>query len=158
MKVIILGGTGAIGTSLVQCLIKRDIEIFITSRKKHKSYGKVHYIQGNAKQLDFLKRNLIDNYDCIVDFMTYTTEEFKERKDIFLSCCKQYIFISTARVYANSNNLLNEDSPRLLDVCDDQEYLATDEYALSKARQENMLFENSDFLKRNNNLHKQHKY
>ena len=34
-----------------------------------------------------------------------------------------------------------ESSPRLLDVSTDMEYLSTDEYALAKAREENILFE-----------------
>jgi nucleoside-diphosphate-sugar epimerase len=36
-------------------------------------------------------------------------------------------------------NRITERSPRLLDVCADKEYLATDEYALAKARQEDIL-------------------
>ena len=41
---------------------------------------------------------------------------------------------------------ITENSPRLLDVVHDIEYLKTDEYALSKARQEDILRKN-----RNNN-------
>ena len=51
----------------------------------------------------------------------------------------QYFFISTARVYAGTEERITEKSPRLIDVCNDYEYLKTDEYALSKARQENTL-------------------
>ena len=35
--------------------------------------------------------------------------------------------------------MITEDTPKLLDVCKDEEYLSTDEYALTKARQENIL-------------------
>lgn len=38
-------------------------------------------------------------------------------------------------------SLINEETPRLLDMIKDEEYLNTDEYALSKARQENILHE-----------------
>jgi len=43
-------------------------------------------------------------------------------------------------VYANSDTPITESSARLLDSCKDQSYLATDEYALTKARQEDILF------------------
>ena len=33
-----------------------------------------------------------------------------------------------------------ENSDRLIDVCDDDEYIATDEYGLSKGKEENVLF------------------
>lgn len=39
----------------------------------------------------------------------------------------------------NSEKTLNEYSPRLLNVSQDKQYLATDEYALCKAGQENIL-------------------
>ena len=41
--------------------------------------------------------------------------------------------------YANENGRITEKSKRLLDVCTDEEYLKTDEYALTKVRQENIL-------------------
>lgn len=47
--------------------------------------------------------------------------------------------MSSARVYAENNALISEDSPRLLDVSTDAVYLRTNEYALAKAREENIL-------------------
>ena len=37
--------------------------------------------------------------------------------------------------------MIKEDSPRLLDVCPDKEYIASNEYAIAKAREENVLFD-----------------
>ena len=76
-----------------------------------------------------------------MDFMVYTTVEFKNRSEKMLSSCSQYVFLSSSRVYADSSTPITEESPRLLDVCKDEIYLKTDEYALAKARQENILFE-----------------
>ncbi len=73
--------------------------------------------------------------------MNYTTENFRLRLPMLLDATDQYIFLSSSRVYAESKDLITEDSPRLLDVCKDADYLATDEYALAKARQENLLRE-----------------
>ena len=71
--------------------------------------------------------------------MVYGTDEFKLKIDLFLEHTGQYIYISSSRVYANENKCITEKSKRLLDICEDDEYLKTDEYALVKARQENLL-------------------
>lgn len=72
--------------------------------------------------------------------MSYSTSEFEERIDLFLNATKQYVFMSSARVYANMDFAkINENMPRILEVTYDKDYLLTDEYALSKARQENLL-------------------
>ena len=47
--------------------------------------------------------------------------------------------MSSARVYANSELPIKENSLRLLDVSKDIDFLNTDEYSLTKARQENVL-------------------
>ena len=65
----------------------------------------------------------IKMWDAIVDFMVYDSIKLKRRIGKFLSSTKQYVFISSARVYADSPDaLINEDSARLLDVCTDEEY------------------------------------
>lgn len=144
MKVLVLGGTGAMGEHLVQLLADDYIETYVTSRKKIDSFGTVHYIQGNAHDEVFINQLLQKKFDVIVDFMVYTTLEFANKVDSYLNNTNQYIFLSSARVYANSDKPLTEDSPRLLDVCQDEKYLATDEYALAKARQEDLLINNKN--------------
>lgn len=142
MKVLVLGGTGAMGEHLVRLLADANVETYVTSRKKMISFGTVHYIQGNAHEEIFINSLLHDKYDVIVDFMVYTTLEFANKVDSYLNNTDQYIFLSSARVYANSDKPLTEDSPRLLDVIQDRKYLSSDEYALTKARQENLLINN----------------
>jgi nucleoside-diphosphate-sugar epimerase len=140
MKVLVLGGTGAIGLHLVQLLQEKGIAVFVTSRKYRKSDNNLQYIQGDAHNIEFLKNILESNqWEAVVDFMIYNTQSFKERKDLLLNNTKQYVFLSTARVYADSEQPITENFPRLLDVSNDASYIATDEYALTKARQENAL-------------------
>lgn len=137
-NVLVLGGTGAIGKHLVRWLSK-DCIVTVTSRSKHEDEFHVEYIKGNARDNAFLDEILSKRYDAIVDFMRYGTEEFALRVDKLLQNTDHYLFISSARVYSKSVNPIKETSSRLLDVCKDEEYLSTDEYALSKARQENIL-------------------
>lgn len=56
MRVLILGGTGAMG-ALNTVLAEHSDEVFITSRRIYKSYGNVHYLQGNAHNNNFSRRS-----------------------------------------------------------------------------------------------------
>ena len=139
MKILILGGTGPMGVHLTNLLGEERHDVFVTSRSKHDDSDQVKYLQGNARDTDFLTDILKSPWDAIVDFMSYGTEEFSSRMNLLLESADQYVFLSSARVYSQSDVPITEETPRLLDVSTDEAYLETDEYALAKARQENLL-------------------
>jgi nucleoside-diphosphate-sugar epimerase len=143
MKILLLGGTGAMGNHLVDLVSKTGAEVTVSTRNPRSDKQGVRYIQGNAREDAFLDELIRERWDVIVDFMVYSTEAFKARVKLLLGSTGQYIYLSSARVYADSENELVEDSKRLLDVSRDETFLATDEYALAKARQENILFNSS---------------
>lgn len=141
MKVLISGGTGAMGSYLVNILADMGAHVDVTTRQKRIShFENVKYIQGDAHDISFMLP-LVENgnYDSVIDFMIYNTKQFSERYEILTGNTKHYMFFSSSRVYADSDSPIKETSPRLLDVCGDKKYLETDEYALTKARQENIL-------------------
>lgn len=145
MKVLLLGGTGVMGVALAELLNANHVDTFITSRSARKDYGTVKYIQGNAKDFTFLEGLCPKkHWDVIVDFMSYKTKEFEQRYELFLSSTNQYVFISTGRVYGNQEYPIKETSPRLLDCSKDSVFLNTDEYSLTKARQEDFLLNSSN--------------
>lgn len=114
--------------------------VFVTSRKEHESCHNVQYIVGNATQRVFLESVLkMYRWNAVVDFMVHTEEALREILPLLLDNTDQYVFISSARVYSESNVPITEKTPRLLDVSQDKEYLKTNEYALAKAREENLL-------------------
>ena len=140
MKILLLGGTGAIGNHLVGLLLNDGHHVCVTTRSpKLNDIENLEFIQGDAKNMFFLSEILSQKWDVIVDFMAYKTLEFSKRVKFLLNATTQYVFISSARVYANSEDIIKEDSKRLLDVSNDEDYLKTDEYALTKARQEDLL-------------------
>jgi nucleoside-diphosphate-sugar epimerase len=141
MKVLVLGGTGAMGVHLVNLLARQVQRVIVTSRSRSGAIGNIEYVKGDARENAFLKQLLGQQWDVIIDFMLYSTEAFKQRRTLLLSAAGHYVYLSSSRVYASSEEALTEDSPRLLDTSCDLAYLATDEYALSKARQENLLFD-----------------
>lgn len=130
------------GVYLLERLKQTEHEVYVTSRSGHPDEGNIHYIEGNAKDDDFLLPLLANGYDCIIDFMVYSTFEFVDRYKQLLAAAKQYIFLSSYRVYAdNGLEPITEESPLLLDVVKDAKYRKTDEYALTKARQEKLLLQ-----------------
>lgn len=141
MKILLIGGTGAMGTHLAKLASAAGWEVFVTSRRQRVNEPNIQFLCGNAHDDHFLSSLLKGSYDIIVDFMIYQTDAFANRVERMLAACSQYFYLSSARVYADSESPLTEESPRLLDVCDDKDYLMTKEYALLKARQEDLLFE-----------------
>ena len=139
-KILILVGTGAMGIYVTQYASQMPgCQVFVTSRSARPSAENVNYLCGNAHDISFLQQTLKQiKPDAVIDFMLWTTKEFETVCPVFLANTSQYLFVSSYRVFAEQNPL-TENSPRLLDVCKDSAYLQTDEYALAKARQENIL-------------------
>ena len=139
-KVLVLGATGAMGMYLVPELVSMGYQVDAVSLDERVSdHPNLTYIQANAKDMGFLAEILQNNYDAMVDFMVYHTPEFRERYMLLLESVRHYIYLSSYRVYADEQHPVTETAPRLLDVSDDEEFLATDDYSLHKARGENML-------------------
>ena len=146
MKILVFGGTGAMGVPVVEILAERGHDVCVTTRKERAPQSaNVHYIVGDAKDRMFVESLLtaadgLHLYDVLIDFMIYGSEEFRERIDLLCGSVGQYFFFSSSRVYADAGAVrITEESPRLLDAIEDPEYLATDEYALAKAREEDAL-------------------
>lgn len=140
-RVLLLGGTGVLGRYLAPELRKKGFEVYITSRSAHASNERgIIYLRGNAKDGAFLNELLKERFDAIVDFMIYNTETFEKRCKTLVESTDHYLFLSSYRVYDDSGERpITENSPRLLDTVNDEAYLKTDEYGLTKARQENIL-------------------
>lgn len=140
LKALVLGGTGAMGVYLVPELAALGYEVRVVALDNVVSDNpRISYVQADAKDDGFLKELLQEKFDVIVDFMLYSTEQFKGRYDMLLQNTDHYIFLSTYRVYGGGETPITENTPRLLDCSEDKEFLKTEDYALFKARQENVL-------------------
>ena len=77
-NILVLGGTGAMGTPLVQQLAQEN-NVYVTSRRKRQlsNSSNITYIQGNAKDVKFLADVLSQRrWDSVVDFMVWGKLEF----------------------------------------------------------------------------------
>ncbi len=141
-KVLVLGGTGAMGVYLVPELIKKGYNVDVVSLDEvHCCDSKLNYIVGDAMDDSYIEELLKNGYDACVDFMIYSTEHFKKRAPMFLNSVGHYIYLSSYRVYANEQSPITESAPRLLDVSEDQRLLKSDDYCIKKARGEDILKE-----------------
>ena len=139
-KILIIGGTGAMGSYLVPKLAEDGHEIDVISlEKKESTFINVKYIKGNAKDISGMEEILKKKYDGIVDFMLYHSWEFRRFINMYLQSTDHYIFLSTYRVYADEEHPIIESSPRLLDVSIDKGLWMTDDYCIYKANAENYL-------------------
>ena len=137
--ILLLGGTGAMGDYLRPLLADNGFQVIVTSRSEREPEQGVRFVKGNGHDGDFVN-DLMDKIhpDSVVDFMIYRTSEFAARRDDLLRRTGHYLFLSSYRVFAGTTPIV-ESSPRILDTLDDPDYLATDEYALAKARGEDLL-------------------
>lgn len=142
-KILVMGGTGAMGRYAVPELLRLGFSVDVVALDEpHFTHENLTCTIANAMDDEWLKNKITETrYDVILDFMSYKLPQFKERVDLFLENTDQYMFLSSCRVYANEEVPVKETSPRLLDVSKNEEYLALgeSEYSLFKALEEDLL-------------------
>lgn len=145
-KVLLLGGTGAMGVYLAPILADAGCDVVVTTRRArngHDPERPIRYCEGNARDAAFCDAVLAaERPDAVVDFMSYGAEEFGGRLDNLLRSTGHYVFLSSYRVFGDGNPV-TERTPRLLDCCPDPVYVASHEYAIDKAREEDMIWRSS---------------
>ncbi len=138
-RILVPGGTGAMGVYLVPELLKKGYAVDVVSLDdKVSDIEDLRYFKDDFTDIPTAKKYLSNGYDAVVDFMIYNSTKFDDRYEMFLSSTSHYIYLSTYRIYAGEHPI-TEESPRLLDVSDDEKFLSTDDYSLYKAKGENLL-------------------
>lgn len=146
-KILVLGGTGAMGKYLVPRLAKKGYLVDVYSLDKAESDNpNVRYFQRNCTDIEVLREILAEGYDCIVDFLIYGSDSctFESRYKMLLDSTKHYVYLSTYRIYADMEHPVKETSPRIIDVVRDYKLLSTNDYCLHKAKGESLL-RNSEY-------------
>lgn len=115
MRVLLIGGSGTLSSDTTRLCIKKGYEVYLFNRG-HRNIFKgenVHYLIGDINDFERARviiRNL--HFDVIIDYLTFNVDLLKKRINLFNGHCKQYIFISSATVFKNTNEILNENSPK----------------------------------------------
>lgn len=142
-KILIIGGTGTMGRPLVDQLSNDSSNVlWIVSRHNGKDTANKHILVGNAFDTVFLKECVLcRRYDAIVDFLWYDENRFSKSMPLMLRATDQYILLSSAAVYVESDDIIDENTPRDWDLASEKERIESRDYNFVKARLENMLRE-----------------
>lgn len=142
MRKVLVLGYGIMGQYLVEELRKRGDTVDVVCLETVESKSpEVTFRKADGKCRPFLEKILKDGqYDAVVDFLLYSIAEFREVYSLFLENTKQYVFLSSYRVYSDVELPIRETSPKMEEVSKDLTYLShEDEYSLYKAREEQIL-------------------
>jgi nucleoside-diphosphate-sugar epimerase len=114
-KVLLIGGTGTISSSVTRMLAKDPGYSVTVMNRGHKSLpDHVRQIICDVSNPDNI-RSAIGNetYDAIADFIVYTPQQAQERVNLFKDRTVQYLFISTVVVFNHENEVwMDENSPQ----------------------------------------------
>lgn len=145
-NVLLIAGGGTLGTYTAEELLRLGANVDVVCPEEKVSYDEhLHFYQSYATD-EFLKELFSKKYyDGIVNFMLYPDSEIYKPIHKFLTDNTGHlIFLSSYRVYADLEHPITEEAPMLLDVSDDEEFLAKEDYALSKARAEKFIRAQTD--------------
>lgn len=103
MKVVVLGGTGHMGTFLVPMLVKANYEVISVTRSKSKPYIEddvwtqvKSVFMDRTKDVDFLKKIVAMKPDIIIDLINFRIEDTKAIVETFKdSELSHYLFCSS---------------------------------------------------------------
>ena len=140
MKILLIGGTGAMGSEMIKCFDYKKDFIYVTTRQLLTDKLNVKYLVGNALEDDtFITNILKTKYDVIIDFMNYNDINiFEKRVKSYLSNCQNYVFISSSRVYSD-DKIITEKTKILSEKYNDNAFLNSHEYAMRKIEEETIL-------------------
>lgn len=142
VKILIMGGTGAMGKHLAPMLAQRGYQVDVVYSYFDEvavDAPNLHYIKANGKDWTFLNSLLSNNYDAVYDFLIYDSKDLGAFIPKYLDNTGHYFFFSSYRIYANEEHPIKETSPRLWDVTKDPFLKLSDDYCIYKAKAEDFL-------------------
>jgi nucleoside-diphosphate-sugar epimerase len=101
MKVLFIGGTGNISTSVSRLAVKQGIDLYLLNRGQHKvDIAGTHHITGDINQPEKVRQALQGHrFDAVVNWIAFTAEDIERDIELFAGITKQYVFISSASAY-----------------------------------------------------------
>jgi len=114
MKILFLGGTGIISTACTQLALARGLHVTLLNRARHPAPAGTRQILADIADPAAVASALGgQNWDVVVDFITFTPAEIEQRLALFRGRAGQYIFISSASAYQKplEHWLITESTP-----------------------------------------------
>jgi nucleoside-diphosphate-sugar epimerase len=115
VKVLFIGGTGNISTSVSRLCVERGIDLYLLNRGNRKvDIPKANIIHGDIANLEKVKSDLANHHwDTVVDWIAYTEQDIERDINLFRKKTRQFIFISSASAYQKppSHPVITESTP-----------------------------------------------
>lgn len=115
MKVLFIGGTGNISTSVSRLCVERGIDLYLLNRGNRKVKIKgASSIKGDMSKPGQVASALANHkWDVVVDWIAFTQDQVERDIEFFRGKTKQYVFISSASAYQKppSYPIITESTP-----------------------------------------------
>jgi len=115
LKVLFIGGTGFISTSVSRLALARGIDLHLLNRGLRKlDVAGARSLIADIHQPDQVRAALGDlAFDAVVDWVAYTPEDIEYDLALFRGRTKQFIFISSASAYQKppGHHVIRESTP-----------------------------------------------
>src|ERR1700743_738779 len=97
MKVLVIGGTGYIGTHTVEELVRRrhDVAVFARGQTPTRVPADVQFIKGDRHQAEDLTALRARPFDAIIDINAYTREETQTLINAFDGRISRFVHLSS---------------------------------------------------------------
>ena len=101
MKVLFIGGTGNISTSVSKLAVERGIDLYLLNRGQTKvDIPGVTTIHADIHQVETVKQALDGmTFDAVVNWIAFVEDDVRQDVEVFRGKTKQYVFISSASAY-----------------------------------------------------------
>ncbi len=115
MKVLFIGGTGNISTSVSRLCIEKGIDLYLLNRRTRKlEIAGAKIINGDISKPDQIAELLKGHsWDAVVNWIVFNVNDIERDIKLFQGKTKQYIFISSASAYQKppSHPVITESTP-----------------------------------------------
>ncbi|MCB9457854.1 MAG: SDR family oxidoreductase [Anaerolineaceae bacterium] len=115
MRILFIGGTGDISTSVSRLAVQKGFDLFLLNRGQTKvDIPGVTLIKGDIHQPDQVSQALEGlRFDAVVNWVAFVPADIERDIALFRGKTRQYIFISSATVYQKPpvHSIITESTP-----------------------------------------------
>jgi nucleoside-diphosphate-sugar epimerase len=115
MKILFIGGTGFISTSVSRLAVAKGFQLFLLNRGLRKAeLPGVRQLTADAHQPDQVRAALGKlEFDAVVDWIAYKPEDIERDLALYRGRARQFIFISSASAYQKppGHHVIRESTP-----------------------------------------------
>ena len=140
-QVLLIAGGGTLGTHTARELLRLGHRVdILCPEDKTSCHEALTYHKGLGDADTLKKLFAAKHYDGIVNFIHYVDMDvYRPIHQLLMANTDHLIVLSSYRVYADEQHPVTETAPHLLDVSEDADFVAREDYAIAKAKLERFL-------------------